>query len=1170
MYKRPANSIKTSGDYLFKTKNKTYELESYLFERQGDTEDSLQIQDELRGELGSILIKNSSWSKLSKGDPVRAKSSKGNVSGVLVRAEMFKSGGGIGNDKMKVNITKNEFSIRKDEPNRVFHSYEGNIGDYTFTAETDSKGIYGINKGSIYQLYIYNEKSNIASYDNKWDYRSKNTKDGEIRSAIIKYIDSISDKKDGEAKTFSKGGNVIERRYVNKSEDYEVRYAKNKPKRTGYKSNTKFAKGGSVGKFKVGDDVKFNQDPSGRLGNNIYYGTILEINNGVAKISHQNSNMKDVIRNVNLSNLKEYAVGGGVDELNYGERGKKGYIEDSIKSNKRIIDLMQKYLDTDLEENSEKALSNRNKVREDMNKLKAEVLHLQDEISTYQGGGDVDSSLDILKAETIAYSIEKYGEPIDEETFMVSGLKKDGEDIKFRFVFAETVSGKDIKLTPEQLFDNDRATKFAKGGSIENQYKGKTPEKVWSEWSIEQKSHFLKDHFLTNTDYSEDKKEQVIETKYLNWDDLPRAVQMEVERHIFMKQYSGGGEIKDGFYKGKKVISELGTYSNIKDAENVAKENNDFFNETNQNLKAIAFSYNKKIGDRDIEIIKAIVVENEYAGGGEISKEKQEAIAKLQKLIDSDNPMITDAVKEKAKKKIEELSKVEEVEDSELKKHIDSLSLSKFVDDASYILSADYDKIEGRASSKEGRDKITVELINKIEKSDDYEKSVYLKEIGFKSKPTETKDSEIKVGQVYKINPKSKSIDNAGGLITITEIDGGNVTISYTEKGESKIDFISESMFNNLIKEGEYILSDGKKEKESEKIMFGKNTVHYVRRITLNNKNVEIGDKVILLEDVTDKDMLNNKRDVKIKISKSNKQILFPLSNLSREEVKKTIKKSDSVLKKTSTRMPVAKVDEIREKVISFLNPLGYSATVDDLKSEILIEPSTTKVGKNRKDFFDGMQINYDVKEGKYEVSEYQAGKNKDELHIYKVTPSLTIALKDLIKGNKRKPIKVWGGKEEDKKSIKKADSVLKKTSTRMPRVDKQKEKILGIEYTVGTKGHKDALARLKYVEDLNKSEISRVDKKETSSWKEKLASLKNKKGYKGNIKKLTKPVAGTKSRNIKRDLQKKALPMGKRISKDGNVYYENRANRSDVDPKENFGKGGEVKSSGWGINTNW
>ena len=101
-------------------------------------------------------------------------------------------------------------------------------------------------------------------------------------------------------------------------------------------------------------------------------------------------------------------------------------------------------------------------------------------------------------------------------------------------------------------------------------------------------------------------------------------------------------------------------------------------------------------------------------------------------------------------------------------------------------------------------------------------------------------------------------------------------------------------------------------------------------------------------------------------------------------------------------------IDTVREKVNAFLNPLGYSANVETvIGGEIHIEPSTKKVGKNRPDFFDGMQIHL-FKDGTYEVSEYQAGKNKDELYIYKETPSLIIALKELIKGNNRKPIKKY------------------------------------------------------------------------------------------------------------------------------------------------------------------
>jgi hypothetical protein len=90
--------------------------------------------------------------------------------------------------------------------------------------------------------------------------------------------------------------------------------------------------------------------------------------------------------------------------------------------------------------------------------------------------------------------------------------------------------------------------KYAGGGAIKNQYKGRTAKNVWDNWNMEQKFHFLKDHFLTNTDYSEDKKEQVRDAKYLNWNNLPRMVQMEVERHVFMGQYANGGYADKGVY----------------------------------------------------------------------------------------------------------------------------------------------------------------------------------------------------------------------------------------------------------------------------------------------------------------------------------------------------------------------------------------------------------------------------------------------------------------------------------------------------------------------------------------------------------------------------------------------------------------------------------------------
>jgi DNA repair protein RadC len=97
-YTRPAFNIKTTGDYLFQTNKGNFNLKSYLFERQNDTEDSLEIQDELRGELGSIIIKNSAWKRLSSGSSVKARSEKGNFVGTLTRVESmpkYDIGGGV-------------------------------------------------------------------------------------------------------------------------------------------------------------------------------------------------------------------------------------------------------------------------------------------------------------------------------------------------------------------------------------------------------------------------------------------------------------------------------------------------------------------------------------------------------------------------------------------------------------------------------------------------------------------------------------------------------------------------------------------------------------------------------------------------------------------------------------------------------------------------------------------------------------------------------------------------------------------------------------------------------------------------------------------------------------------------------------------------------------------
>jgi DNA repair protein RadC len=99
-YKRPAYDLKTTGVYLFRTNKGNFTLVSYAFERSNDTEDSLEIQEELKGLLGSVDIKNLAWKRLASGKSVKAKSTKGNYLGTLTRIDDIDNALKYNGDKM--------------------------------------------------------------------------------------------------------------------------------------------------------------------------------------------------------------------------------------------------------------------------------------------------------------------------------------------------------------------------------------------------------------------------------------------------------------------------------------------------------------------------------------------------------------------------------------------------------------------------------------------------------------------------------------------------------------------------------------------------------------------------------------------------------------------------------------------------------------------------------------------------------------------------------------------------------------------------------------------------------------------------------------------------------------------------------------------------------------
>jgi antirestriction protein len=97
---------------------------------------------------------------------------------------------------------------------------------------------------------------------------------------------------------------------------------------------------------------------------------------------------------------------------------------------------------------------------------------------------------------------------------------------------------------------------YKDGGSIENQYAGRTPEDVWDSLSVEQRKHFLLDHyhFLDDAEEVEQVKFKSLDEEgkeYINyysnrtWKKLSGDVRKAFTSHVKEGQYSKGGAVKN-------------------------------------------------------------------------------------------------------------------------------------------------------------------------------------------------------------------------------------------------------------------------------------------------------------------------------------------------------------------------------------------------------------------------------------------------------------------------------------------------------------------------------------------------------------------------------------------------------------------------------------------------
>lgn len=91
---------------------------------------------------------------------------------------------------------------------------------------------------------------------------------------------------------------------------------------------------------------------------------------------------------------------------------------------------------------------------------------------------------------------------------------------------------------------------FAKGGAIKNQYAGRTPEDVWDSLSVEQREHFLHDHFDIIQVVAENGKEKINHFgdlkgwAYRTYKALPFYIVNPFITHTKEGQYAKGGGVR--------------------------------------------------------------------------------------------------------------------------------------------------------------------------------------------------------------------------------------------------------------------------------------------------------------------------------------------------------------------------------------------------------------------------------------------------------------------------------------------------------------------------------------------------------------------------------------------------------------------------------------------------
>lgn len=820
---------------------------------------------------------------------------------------------------------------------------------------------------------------------------------------------------------YSKGGNIIERRYVNREQDYEVRYAKDKPTRKGYKDERKFAVGGEVG-----NDVTFSwfgDRMTGRIANKLPNGYEVSTDDGMKFVEPQ-------------------------EVINFSE---------PVAKKKRF--------------------------------------------GFFAEGGGVESALSILKKEVNEYSMNKYGEPIDEETFMVSGLKKDDEDVYFRFIVAETVSGKDIKLTPEQLFDVDREDKFAGGGEIQSK--------------IDKLQAVVNSKILPES-VKENARKKIAELEKELDESKETKAEEKAEHNFKVGSKIGFLRPNTGRYEYADVISIDGENVNLVVRHPKRSQLDNYFTETKSKIsKGLDTNSEDWKDGRALIIIKKETKAEEKAehkaGGSEykskIEKDLEKELHRLQRDLNSSRLQTyregdnSEEEKARQRERASKLARFNEVlallnkkeEKPKAVKKSEKVKLSKIK-----ILWAEgdnskYDKFPKQYSSWELANKAVIPVYNDTLGDEGYNKLKF--EVTFKD--GETYDGRLDVSEKEDNPTKTNNVIGKHIKEYLDYLSSEKSSSSEKEKEEIK----------EWLEKYDLGLDTKSEAKKPTTIKFGNIT------FTIDSAELENGG-----------DVYGGHIDIYNRIIKG-----FPYNYKTAKEVEERMKSYIKGIKsatyhgskgRESQKLPYLVIfndgqAEIKEKFETAKEALNFHKVLDSVVNSNNPSKPTTRKAPVKKAVVN-KKVAKKVVKAKFKVGDYVSMfEDEPALKVIEVYESYDMSAR-------------YDLKSDDGKIDRGNILETKLTKSSKPKAD-----------------HKKLVAKLK---------AKKGDKEYDNR-----ASINAKTGER---------YKRSESSDKKRD----ALPLGKRVSEDGNVYWENRLNRGDLSKKDKFEKGGEVdkNSSSWGLNLNW